>query len=203
MRSGHEFNITDGPSVMERQRYQADIIRFRKRKRLALIISIVSLVASVTLIALGGALALGSFNRISGEYLAQRHAPGQDHSVSLPRGGAYAITSTDPGRDLPDCTVTDLAGTQLPVTRTVMPGDTSTQILVFEATKGGHLISCDGGNAGIVAYAMDELDIVANGWRGLLLGALPFIGLGLACYFGGRVAAKRVAPEAMRPIIPS
>lgn len=191
----------DGPSAEERRRYQADLAAFRNRKRTALVVAVVANVLAVVLLALGGALALGSLNRISGEYLAQRHAPGQDRSVTLPRDGGYAITSSE--RPLPECTVEDLDGTMLSVTRTTMPGDDSTEIAVFDAKKGSYRITCEGGNAGIVAFAMDEIDVVTSGWRGLLLNALPFLLAGIGAFLAGRYLPRRIAPESMRPLIPS
>lgn len=183
------------------QRYRTELAAFRKRKRIALVVAIVANVLAMVLLALGVALALGSLNRISGEYLAQRYAPGRDHSVSLPHDGRYAITSS--GRALPECTVTDPDGGDVAVTRTTMPGDDTVPIAVFEAGKGAYLIACEGGNDSIVAFAMDEIDVVANGWRGLLLNALPFILAGLAAFLAGRFLPRRIAPESMRPLVPS
>lgn len=188
------------PSRADTVRYEAQLARFRKRKTLAQAVGIACNVLAFLMIALGAALTLGSLNTVSGEYLADRYVPGADTSITLPESGTYAITADG---DLPECTVVDLDGNQLPVTRTTTPGAEARPIGTFEADKGGYRVTCEGGNEGVVVFATNQLDIVTHGWLGLMLTALPFIAVGVALYVVGRIAPGRIAPETLRPVVPS
>ncbi len=190
---------TGGPSREALGRYHRDLARFRKRKRIALIVSVACNVVAVALIALGVALVLGSLGSISGEYLADRHAPGESGSISLPRDGRYAITRGD--EPVPPCTVTTLDGDPVTVTTDVVPRTDET-VQAFDATKGRYLVACDGGQEGIVVFDMAQMDLVANGWLFLTLRALPFIALGLVAFLLGRFLPRRMVPESLRPMIP-
>ena len=182
------------------QRYREDIARFRRRKGWALAVSIVCHVAAVVLIAMGAALVLGSQNTIAGHWLAERHPPGDDGSISLTEPGLYAITRTN--EPAPTCAVSTTDGLPVTLTQDNVPRS-NVQVPVFEATQGGYTVLCEGGNDGVVVFAMDQMDVVANGWLAMFLRALPFIGLGLVAFFAGRILPRRIAPESMRPMIPN
>lgn len=184
------------------ERYQAELAHFRQRKNIGLAVSIVCYVLAFVMVGLGAALALGSRNVVHGEYLVQRYAPGADGSITLPADGTYAITSSD--RELPACEVIDADGKQIPTTRTTTQGESGEMaVATFDATKGSQRVTCEGGNSGIVVFPAEQLGIVARGWFDLLLTALPFLFGGVALYLIGRLLPRRIAPESLRPMIPS
>lgn len=196
----HSVTKESAPTAADRARYHEDLAVFRRRKRLALAVGVVSTVLAILLIAFGVALALGAQNTISGKFLVQQHVPGPDGSISLPENGTYAIHSAE--RDLPECTVTDLDGARLTTTRSTAPEAPDVPLAMFEAAKGGYTVHCEGGNDGVSVYSTDNLDTVFNGWRSLLLQAVPFVVAGLALLAVARFVPARIAPERLRPVIP-
>lgn len=174
---------------------------FRKRKTWALVTSIVSNVIAIILIALGGALALGSMTGFPGEYLANRYAPGKTGTITLPSDGEYAITRAKEAA--PTCSVATADGTPVEVTTRAFPEANGQSLQVFSASSGGHVVTCDGGQQGVVVFAVKDLGLVTNGWLSLLLTSLPFVAAGVGVFLLGKALPKRIAPESMRPLIPS
>ncbi|NHB83930.1 hypothetical protein G7085_02600 [Tessaracoccus sp. HDW20] len=98
--------------------------------------------------------------------------------------------------------MTTLDGVQLDLVQETVPRS-NLQVPAFDAVKGRYTVQCEGGNDGVVVFAMADMDVVANGWFSMFLRALPFIALGLLAYLAGRSLPKRIAPESLRPMIPS
>lgn len=189
-----------GPTREEIGTYQHALARFRRRRSIALVTSVVCTVASVLLVAMGAALLLGSMTTFPGAYVAQRHAPGESGSISISDPGRYVITKDE--ADVPTCTVSTVDGKAVAVTTEKVPRSDRV-VPAFDAAEGRYTVSCEGGQSRVVIFAESDLDLVVNGWASLIVRALPFIALGIAVFVVGRYATKRIAPESMRPMIPS
>lgn len=181
-------------------RYHQEIARFARRRSIALFTGVACTVVSVLLVAMGAALLLGSMTSFPGAYVAQRHAPGTSGSISISEPGRYVITK-DSG-DVPSCSVTTADGQAVAMTKEQVPRS-ELVLPAFDAVQGGYTVTCEGGQARVVVFAQSDLDLVFNGWASLMVRALPFIVLGVAVFLVGRFATGRIAPESMRPMIPS
>lgn len=198
-----EWHFEDAQSASSVQaRYRAELAHFQARKRIAFIVRIVTTVLAVALLALGVALVASSFTTMANEYLAVRHVPGSDGSITIKTSGPYALTHTDGGQ-LPACGIVDADGEPVPVEAWIVDGNPPLETWRFEAAPGQYTVTCEGGNEGLVAYAADSVEMLQRGYLGIALQAIPFILVGLALYWGGKVAAARIAPESLRPLIPS
>ena len=58
--------------------YREQIADFRRRGRYAFLVRVSTTVLAVLLLAMGGALTLGSLTTLPGSFLAQRYVPGAD-----------------------------------------------------------------------------------------------------------------------------
>ncbi|WP_145952766.1 hypothetical protein [Tessaracoccus aquimaris] len=206
--SPRHVTVTESPqpTAADMHAYREQLAAFRKRKNWALVVGIVATVLAVASIALGGALALGQFNTQflntrTGEWVAQRHVPGASGTVSLPDPGRYAITKPD--GVAPACTVADMDGTAVPVAMEQLPEANGKTLQVFDAEKATYTVTCEGGQSGVVVFAVDDLPMVVNGWVSELAKVAPFLILGVALLVVGRIVPRRIAPESMRPVIPS
>ena len=181
--------------------YREQIADFRRRGRYAFLVRVSTTVLAVLLLAMGGALTLGSLTTLPGSFLAQRYVPGADGSISILHDGNYALTHED--KTLPVCTIPDLDGVEVPQTAITLDGNPPMEASLFHAAKGGYRVFCEGGNDGVIAFAHESLDIVQNRLLVMVLQALPFLITGVALFYGGKYAAARIRPESRRPVIPS
>lgn len=185
------------------RRYREDFARFAKRRRIAFLVRVATTVLAVGLIAMGVALVASSFTTIANEYLATRHVPGADGSISIATDGSYALAQTE-GGELPSCSVVDAdTGLPLDLEPWTLEGDPPLRTWRFDATTGRYQVTCEGGNDGMVAYAADSVPMLQHGYLGIVLQALPFLLIGVGLFWGGKFAARRICPESMRPMIPS
>ncbi|HMR49544.1 MAG TPA: hypothetical protein PKE40_09770 [Arachnia sp.] len=181
--------------------YRAQLRAFARRGRIALVVRIVTSIVAVVLVAIGSVFVLSSITNVPGSHLAQRYIPGLDGSISIQIDGTYAVTNPD--GPLPSCVVTDRDGTEVPQTPAIVDGTPPLEVGLFEATAGNYLVTCEGGNQNVVVYAYASIDIVQHRYLRLILQALPFLVAGVAAFWGGKYAAKRIRPESMRPVIPT
>lgn len=180
--------------------YHEDLARFRRRRSIALATGIACTVVSVLLVAMGASLLLGSMTSFPGAYIAQRHSPGEGGSITLQEPGRYVITK-DKG-EVPSCSVSAADGQAVSVGVESVPHSDKV-VPAFDANPGSYTVTCDGGQSRVVVFAQSDLDLVFNGWSSLMLRSLPFILLGIAFFVAGRYAARAIAPERLRPVIPS
>lgn len=196
------FAAAEAPGEAQR-RYREQLAVFNKRRRIAFVVRVATTALAVALLAMGVALVASSFTTISNEYLAKRHVPGVDGSISIATAGSYALAQTEGGA-LPACGIVNTQGDAVvPLTHWEAPGNPPLDTWRFDAAEGRYLVTCEGGNDGVVVYAADSIDMLQRGYFGFILQAIPFLVLGVALYWGGKVAARRILPESLRPIIPS
>lgn len=199
-----DWHFVDGDQRSAANRtYREQLERFQKRRRQAFVVRVATTVVAIGLIALGAALVASSFTSMSNEYLAQRHVPGADGSISIQAAGSYALVQTT-GEPLPSCGVVNAADqSAVPLEAWKAPGSPPLDTWRFDAAVGRYEVTCLGGNDGMVAYAAGSVDMLQRGYFGIVLQALPFLLVGLILFFGGKVVARRLAPESLRPLIPS
>lgn len=175
--------------------------RWRRRRRVAFWVRVVTVFLALALAAPATALLLGQINSMREDYIPQRHVPGADGSISIAAAGTYVLIRHQEA--LPEgCTVTSQEdGYELLLTDwqygSHPPGK------AFYAEPGRYDVICDGGQDGVVGLNRAEYERSLGGpWR-LSNPAWPMYLGALVLFYGGRIAAARVAPESLRPLYPS
>ncbi|MDF1487881.1 hypothetical protein [Tessaracoccus caeni] len=181
--------------------YRIQIRRFARRGKIALVVRIVTSIVAVVMVGIGAVFVLSSITNVPGSHLAQRYIPGLDGSISIQTEGTYAVTNTE--GPLPECTVADRDGTQLPLTEVTVEGNPPLPASLFDAPAGNYLVTCDGGAQQVTVYSYESIDIVQYRYLRLILQALPFLAAAAIAFWGGKYAANRIRPESMRPVIPN
>lgn len=171
---------------------------WRKRRRKASIVRIVTVIISLVLFAIAVALLLGQFSMMREDYQPQRHVPGTNGSISITEAGSYVLVRHE--GELPECTIKDEEGYELLQEPWRFAGDPPTIGTSFYAEEGRYNVTCEGGQDGVVALNRDEYEASLRGPWDIRKPSIPlFIG-GLLFFFGGKMAAARIAPERERPL---
>ncbi|MDO5677476.1 MAG: hypothetical protein Q4G35_08230 [Propionibacteriaceae bacterium] len=183
-----------------REQLVAQMRRWRKRRRIAFWVQVVTAFLTLALAAPATALLLGQINSMREDFIPQRHVPGADGSISIMAPGSYVLIRHE--AELPDkCVVKGEDGYQL-LTEPWRFGS-QPEGLQFYAEPGRYDVTCDGGQDGVVALNRTEYERSMGGpWR-LANPAWPMYLGALVLFYGGRVAASRIAPESMRPLYPA
>lgn len=183
--------------------YRAEYAVFARRRSWARATQIVMITLGVVLLAIGLALTLGagaSSVNMNGNFLAQRHIPGPDGSISLPEETQYALINED-GDELTACTITPRQGGE-PLEQTPREGHG----MNFDAAMGQYIVECadNPDNAGVAVFREKDMIIVENDiYVPQLVQGLAFLGIAIALMIGSKFAARRIAPESLRPDIPA
>lgn len=176
---------------------------FARRRTWARITQFAMTTLGVVLAAAGSAMVLGAgliTPNMLGTYLAQRHIPGPDGSISLQEATRYALIN-EKGDPLTPCTITPGRGGE-PLAQTPRDGEG----MNFDAEVGQYIVRCEDNpdNEGIAVFREEDMDTVGNDIHmPLLLQGLPFLGVGVALLIGSKFAAKHIAPERLRPDVPA
>lgn len=175
--------------------------RWRGRRRIAFWVRVVTGLLALALALPATALLLGQINTMREDFIPQRHAPGATGSITISAPGTYVLVRHQEALT-ESCTVTAKEdGYELLLSNWNVgshpPGK------MFYAEPGSYEVFCDGGQDGVVALNRAEYERSLGGpWR-LDNPAWPmFIGA-LVLFYGGRMAAARIAPESMRPVYPA
>lgn len=182
-----------------REELVAEIRRWRRRRRVAFWVRVVTIFFALALAAPATALLLSQFTSMREDYVPQRHVPGGDGSISITSADAYVLIRHQ--ADLPKCIITAEDGYALlqePWQFGSHPAGAA-----FYAEVGRYEVSCEGGQDGVVALNRAQYERSLSGpWR-LSNPAWPmFLGT-ILLFYGGRWAASRIAPESMRPLYPA
>ena len=183
-----------------RQELAGRIRQWQKRRRIAFWVRVTTLIVAFSLAIPATALLLGQINLMREDFIPQRHVPGANGSITITTPDTYVLVRYED--DLPDgCTVVHNEGYALLLSQWRFGSHPEGR--QFYAEPGRYDVTCDGGQDGVVALSRVEYERSLGGpWR-LDNPAWPmFIGA-LVLFYGGRVAASRIAPESMRPVYPA
>lgn len=191
---------------MSSPQYQADtraavveqVRVWRRRRRRASLVRIVSVILSLVLFGIAIALLLGQFSMMREDYQPLRHVPGTDGSISIVDAGTYVLVRHE--GELPECTITDAEGYELLQEPWRFESDPPTVGATFYAEEGRYEVTCEGGQDGVVALNENEYEASLRGPWDLRKPSIPLFISGLVLFFGGKMAAARIAPERERPL---
>lgn len=183
-----------------RQELITQMRKWRSRRRQAFWVRVVTIFLALALAAPATALLLGQFTTMREDYVPMRHVPGADGSISIASAGNYVLVRHQ--AELPEqCTVRDRDGYELLIEPWEFRSHPAGQ--QFYAEAGRYEVTCEGGQDGVVALNRSEYERSLGGpWR-LNNPAWPMYLGALILFYGGRLAASRIAPESMRPLYPS
>ncbi|MBB1483571.1 hypothetical protein H5392_06815 [Tessaracoccus sp. MC1865] len=184
-----------------REELVAQMRAWRKRRRIAFVVQVVTIIAALALAAPAAALLLGQFTGMRDDYVPQRHVPGTDGSISITSADSYVLIRHE--AELPPCTITDAEGYELLQEPWRYASDPPTVGTSFYAEPGRYQVACEGGQDGVVALNRDQYINSLRGPWDPRKPALPLFGAALFIYFAGRWSAGRIAPESLRPLYPA
>lgn len=174
--------------------------RWRKRRRIAFWVRVVTVFFALSLAAPATALMLGQLTSMREDYIPQRHVPGADGSITINTVDSYLLIRHE--AELPEsCIVADSDSYELLLGPWQFGSHPAGQS--FYAEPGRYTVTCEGGQDGVVVLNREVYERSLSGpWR---LGnpAWPMFAGALVLFYGGRLAAARIAPESMRPLYPA